>query len=182
MMLAGALCGLCVGWTYRLLFNSSSAATWLVYNLLYVAMLVLLGVASVIVYDPVTTIPALIAAKEPPRELFRQAMPLTVVFTIFSSSLMALLWGRTLLSHAAILLTCTILVGLLGLNVSVLGLVHVPSGTAYLIAELFGLILVINLAYVAVVLMLEKKTLFRLAASEGTGGGLSTPPDEKRPH
>ncbi len=181
MMIAGALCGLCVGWTYRLLFNIPSAATWLMYNLAYVAMFVLLGVASVIVYDPVTTIPALIAANEPPRALFRQAMPLTVGFTILSSTLMALLWGRTLLSHAAILLTCTILVVLLGLNISVLGLVHLPSGTAYLIAEAFGLILAINLAYVAVVLMLEKKTLFRLAASEGTVDGLSTPTDEKRP-
>lgn len=160
MMAAGAVCGLCVAWSYGRLFRRASAASWLMYNLLYVALLVLLGVASLIVYEPVATIPALIAANEPPRELIREAMSLTVAFTLLSAALIGLLWGRNLLDHAAILLTCTVVVVLLGLNVSVLGLVHLTRGTFHLLAETFGLILAINLSYAAFFVVLERKLFF----------------------
>jgi hypothetical protein len=159
MMVAGALCGLSVAWTYGMLFNRPSAATWVMYNVVYVVLFVLLGVASVMIYDPITTISALMAANEPPRQLIRRAMPLTLAFTLGSAIVIALLWGRTLLKLGAVLLTCTLLVAFLGLNVSVIGLVELPSGTAYLVAELFGLILAINLVYVAVFLLLERRAL-----------------------
>ena len=82
MMVAGAVCGLCIGWTYGLLFEAPSTGSWVRYNMLYVVMFVLLGAASVLVYEPVTTIAALIEANEPPDALFRQALPMTVGFTL----------------------------------------------------------------------------------------------------
>jgi hypothetical protein len=161
MMAAGAVCGLCVGWTYGLLFEAPSAGSWLRYNSLYVAMFVLLGVVSVLVYEPVTTLAAVVAANEPPDELFRQAMPMTVAFTLATTALVSLLHGRRWSHYGAILLTCTILVLLLGLNVSAIGLVSVPSSSVYLVVELFGLIVAINLVYVAMFIALERKSLLR---------------------
>ena len=159
MMVAGALCGLCVAWSYRLLFEVPSIGSWLRYNLLYVVMFVLLGAASVLVFEPVTTIAALVAADEPPHELIRQAMPMTVVFTLASAILVSLLYGRTWRHFGAILLTWTVLVLLLGLNVSVIGLVHIPRDSLYLVLEMFALILALNVVYAAVFFALERKSL-----------------------
>jgi hypothetical protein len=87
MMVAAALCGVCIGWSYGLLVEAPSVGSWLRYNMLYVAMFVLLGAASVLVFEPVTTIAVLVAANEPPGELIRQAMPMTVVFTLATAAL-----------------------------------------------------------------------------------------------
>lgn len=159
MMMAGAVCGLCIGWSYALLVEFPSTASWFRYNMLYVAMFVLLGAASVLVYEPVTTIAALIEANEPPDELIRKAIPMTAVFTLATAALVSLLYGRSWTRYGAILLTCTVLVLLLGLNVSVIGLVYIPRGSLYLVVELFGLILAINAVYVAVFIGLERKSL-----------------------
>lgn len=159
MMVAGALCGLCVGWMYRLLMEASSAGSWVTYNLLYVGLLALLGAASVLVYEPITTVAAVIAANEGPGELFDRAIPLTLAFIVVATMGVGRLYARRRLDYGAILLTCTVLTLLLGLNISVIGLVYVPSGSAYLIAELFGLILSINLVYVAVFIALERASL-----------------------
>ncbi|UCC87316.1 MAG: hypothetical protein JSV81_21085 [Anaerolineales bacterium] len=159
MMVAGAVCGLCIAWSYRLLVEAPSIGSWLRYNMLYVGMLALLGAASVFVYEPVTTIAALVEANEPPDELFGQAMPMTIVFTLASAVVISLLYRRSWLRIGAILLTCTVLVLLLGLNVSVIGLVFIPRGSLYLVVELFGLILAINWVYVAAFIALERKSL-----------------------
>lgn len=159
MMVAGAVCGLCIAWSYRLLVEAPSIGSWLRYNMLYVGMLDLLGAASVFVYEPVTTIAALVEANEPPDELFGQAMPMTIVFTLASAVVISLLYRRSWLRIGAILLTCTVLVLLLGLNVSVIGLVFIPRGSLYLVVELFGLILAINWVYVAAFIALERKSL-----------------------
>jgi len=171
MMLAGALCGLCVGWSYGLLFKRPSVGSWLRYNLFYLAMFVLLGAASVLVFEPVTTAAALAEANEPPDELIKQAMPMTIIFTLAAATLMSWLYGRSWLHYSAILLTCIVLILFLGLNVSVIGLVYIPGSSVYLIVELFGLILAINGVYVAAFIMLERKSL----VSEGNLSGHSTP-------
>ena len=158
MMGAGAVCGLCVGWSYALLVDFPSIGSWLRYNMLYLTMFVLLGVASVLVFKPVTTVAALIAANEPPDELIGQAMPMTLVFILATAVLVSLLYRRSWLHFGAILLTCTVLVLLLGLNVSVIGLVYIPRGSLFLVVELFGLILAINAVYVTVFIGLERKS------------------------
>jgi hypothetical protein len=166
MMVAAAVCGVFVGLSYGLLVEAPSTGSWLRYNMVYVAMFVLLGAASVLVYELVTTIAALVAANEPPGELIRQAMPMTVLFTLATAALVSLLYGRSWSRFGAILLTCTVLVLALGLNVSVIGLVYIPRGSLYLVAELFGLILAINVVYVAVFMALERKSLVSGGAVE----------------
>lgn len=161
MMVAGAVCGLCVAWSYGLMFEAPSTRSWVGYNLLYVGMFVLLGVISVLLYEPVTTLAAVVAANEPPDELFGQAMPMTILFTLGAATLVGLLYGRKWSHYGAALLTCTVLVLLLGLNVSAIGLVDVPSDSFYLIMELFGLILALNLVYLIVFMALERNVLVR---------------------
>lgn len=176
MMVAGALCGLCVGWTYGLLFETPSLGSWLRYNMLYVAMFVLLGAASVLVFEPVTTVGALIAANERPDALIGQAMPMTIGFTLATTILLSWLYGRSWLHYGAILLTCIMLILLLGLNVSVIGLVYIPGSSLYLIGELFGLILAINFFYVAAFIALERKSL--VGGDELSGRSVPNPAAE----
>jgi uncharacterized membrane protein YuzA (DUF378 family) len=83
---------------------------------------------------------------------------MTILFTLGTATLLSVLYGRNRRHFGAVLLTCTVLVLLLGLNVSVIGLVAIPSGSRYVVAELFGLIVVINLAYVASFIVLERKS------------------------
>jgi hypothetical protein len=52
MVAAGALSGLCLAWTYRVLFGTPSTTRWWLYNGVWVALLALLGVASFLVYEP----------------------------------------------------------------------------------------------------------------------------------
>lgn len=170
LLVAGAACGFCLGWTYGMLFEAPSWQTWLGYNALYVGMLVLLGLASMLVFEPVTSIPVLLASNGPPDELIRQAMPMTVVFTLLMAALIGRLYARSWTQYAAILLTCTLLVVLLGLNVSVLGLVAIPRSALYLVVELAGLILALNLVFVVVFAALEWKSFFRGAADLGRPG------------
>jgi hypothetical protein len=159
MMAAGALCGLCVGWSYALLAESPSIRGWLRYNLLYVILLALLGLASVLIFEPVTTITALIESDGPPEALIRQAFPLTASFTLVAAVLVSLLYGRSWVRFGAIALTCAVIVLLLGLNVSVIGLVLIPRSSFYLVIESFLLILAINVVYAAAFTALERRRL-----------------------
>ena len=72
---------------------------------------------------------------------------------------LSVLFGQRWSHYRALLLTCTVLIALLGLNESAIGLVYVPQGSLYLIVELFGLIVALNAAYVAVFFVLERGTL-----------------------
>ncbi|KAA3657354.1 MAG: hypothetical protein DWQ04_28300 [Chloroflexi bacterium] len=159
MMAAGAICGLCVSWSFRRLIAEPSLKSWLVYNLLYDGMFVLLGVVSVLFFEPVTTMAALVAANGPPNALILQALPVTAVFTLGMAIGITLLYSghhtRRSACFGAVLLTCFALMLLLGLNVSVIGLVKIPYGSLYLIIEMFVLIFLINAVYVVVFLILN---------------------------
>lgn len=157
MLIAGAVCGLCLAWSHGRLYRPPSVASWVGYNGAYVVLLALLGVVSIMVFEPITTIPELIAANGPPEALIAQAMPLTIAFTLASAALIGLRRGRNAIDVASVLVTCAALVVLLGLNVSTLGLVHLPAGALSLVAQMFGLILVLDLVFVIVFLLLERQ-------------------------
>lgn len=50
------------------------------------------------------------------------------------------------------------LILLLGLNVSVIGLVAIPNGSLYVVGELFALIATFNLVYVAIFIALARRS------------------------
>ena len=159
MMIAGAVSGFSVAWSFKLLFTKTTLLGWWKYNIVYVLLFIVLGALSAVVYEPVATVVELIIRNEPPRELIMQAMPMTIVFTIGSSIIMSAMFGRKLLHHLAILLTCIVLVVLLGLNVSLIGLVFFPNNMLYLILEMYALILAINLVYGIAFMLLQWKSL-----------------------
>ncbi|MGD8856555.1 MAG: hypothetical protein PVG33_09525 [Chloroflexota bacterium] len=166
MLVAGALCGACLGWSYALLVRRPSFRSWLAYNLLYDGMFMLLGLVSLLLFEPVTSMAALIAVNGPPDALIGQAMPVTAIFTLVMAAAISLVYGFSWSRFGAALLTSTTLVLLLGLNVSVIGLVSIPRGSWYLVMEMFGLILLLNAVLVVVCAGLERKSLLP-AAGEG---------------
>jgi hypothetical protein len=73
--------------------------------------------------------------------------------------LITLLYGRSWVKFMAVLLTCIVLVALMGPNVSAIGLVTIPVGALYRIAEMFALIVALNVVYVVVFMALERRRL-----------------------
>lgn len=172
MLVAGAVCGLCLSWCYNLMVPTPSVGSWLRFNLLFVGMFFLLGATSVLVFEPVTTMAAVVMANEPPDDLIRQSLPMTAAFTLGMAVLVSALYGRSWLRFGVSLLSCTLLVLLLGLNVSAVGLVAIPGGSLYVIAELFGLIVALNGAYVLVYCAIEWRRLLsaNVTAPETSAG------------
>jgi hypothetical protein len=166
MMVAGSLCGLGISWSFRVVVRQPSLGSWLGYNALFVAMLALLGLTSELLFEPITTIPALLQLGGPPDDLFQQAMPLTVTFTLMSAVILSLLYRCGWRGFGAILIASALLVSLLGLNVSIMGLVYIPRADLYRILELYGLILSLGLVYIALFAALERKGLIRATSTK----------------
>ena len=181
MVVAGAVCGLCMGWSYGRLFDAPSIGSWLGYNLVYLVMFGLLGATSVIVFDPVTTLAEVIEDEGPIDELIRMALPMTVIFALATVAATSVLFGRRTSDIRPIFVTVSVLVLFLGLNVSAIGLVDIPRDSTYLVAELFGLIVVIDVAFAATFLILERERLAgpRTAPSKQRGTGGPSPERER---
>ena len=159
MLVAGGLCGACISWSYSLLVKRPLLGTWLIYNLIYDGMLILLGFVSVFLFEPVTTIAALSATGDLPMDLLGQALPMATVFTVLMAVTITLLHGFSWSKFGVVLLTSVLLVLLLGHNVFVIGLVEIPRGSIYLVLEMFGLIVLLNVVYAIGFVLLEWKSL-----------------------
>ena len=159
MLIAGALCGPSLGWSYGVLVSVPTLKNWLAYNLVYMAMFGILGAVSVAAFDPITTVEALIEVNESPNELIGKAMPLTVVFTFLMAGIVTVLSTRRWANFGSALLACVVLVLSQGLNVSIIGLVSLPSGSLYLVVELFALILALGVVFAVAFAILERKQL-----------------------
>ena len=146
-IVGGAVSGACIAWSYSLAVRNKTRRNWAGYNAALVLILVALCVTSLIMFDPVTTIPALLQAKEPPRALIGQALPVTLVFTLASAVILSLCYRARWAASVAISITAFVVVFFLGLNLSILGLVAVPRGSLYLLAEVFALILALVIVY-----------------------------------
>jgi hypothetical protein len=164
MLVAGAASGAALAWSYRLLFNSVGYATWALYNGFYVVALALLGVASVVVFEPVTTVAAVLASPDGPGDLTRLALPLSLVFTVAAAGAVHRLWGRGWSQFGAVLLTSALLVFLLGSNVAIIGLVELTTAALPLIALTFALIMALAIGFAVIHAMLEHRA-FRGAGS-----------------
>lgn len=164
MLLAGALCGLCLAWSYSLIVPQPTIRSWLQYNGLYLIMFVGLGLTSLAAFEPVTTIAALLLANEPPRQLIGQALPVTGLFTLVVAGVLTAGYRPGWRGAAGLLITTAVLVLVLGLNISVLGLVRVPRSALGVLGEVLALLVVLTGAYVAVVVVLNRPH-FRAAVS-----------------
>lgn len=159
MAVAGAISGACLGWSYDRVVRLPSAWSWLAYNTAFLLMFGMLGAASVVVFEPVTTMAAVIERGGPVDDLIAQALPMTIAFTVAATVLVTWLFGRGWRDLGPVGLTTAVLVLFLGLNISAIGLVEIPRSGLYLIAELFGLVAVIGAVFMLVVVALERGSL-----------------------
>jgi hypothetical protein len=154
MLVAGALCGISLAWSYAQVVRTPTIGSWVNYNGLYLAVLVALGLTSLAMFDPVTTIASLLAAKEPPRQLIGRALPMTVVFTVATAALISSIYRPGWRGAGGILVTAVVLILFLGLNISTLGLVAIPRSALGVIAEVLTLLIALSAVYVALVVAL----------------------------
>ena len=155
--LCRALCGLFLSWSYDLSVDEPSVAAWLRYNLLCIILLFLLGPISLVLFEPIMTIPVLLASPNGlPDELFQEVLPLVAVYIPLMALIITRLYRRDWTGFGVVLITCAVLVMLLGLNIATMGLVFLAGGWVRLLLELVGLVVALNLVYVAVYLLLER--------------------------
>lgn len=83
------------------------------------------------------------------------ATPLTLLYTFISSVLISLIYPRSWTNFGAVLLTTSLLVLLLGLNVSVLGFVEISLGDILLVLKFFGLIVLLNVVFALFFMVLQ---------------------------
>lgn len=159
MIGAGALCGLCIAWTYGLLLREPAAGSWAAYNLTFVGMFVVLGAISELVFSPITTLTAVIEATGSPDELIGNALPMTALFTIAAPAFVVALFGRQWKRYLPVLLAVLVLVMTLGLNISIIGLVEIPGSSYYLVAELLVLTAALGLFYAVAFWALERHAM-----------------------
>jgi hypothetical protein len=148
MLVAGGLSGLFIGWSYVLVSDAPTTGGWLRYNGLYVILLFAVGPVSLLVFEPVITIPALLASPDGlPADLMRQVTPLAAGYTVVMALIITLLYCRRWPVFGAVLVTSAALMLLLGLNIAALGLVFLTAGWLAMLWEVLVLILVLNLVY-----------------------------------
>jgi hypothetical protein len=150
LLVAGAVCGTCLAWSYALIF---------------VGILVGLGLVSLLMFKPVTTIPALLRSNAPPRALIAQALPVTAWFMAGSAVLLTVVYRPGWRGAVAILATTVVVVLSLGLNISILGLVFVPKASAYVLAEVLVLIVSLALVYAGVMGIIWRNSLLHRASA-----------------
>jgi hypothetical protein len=167
MMAAGAVCGLCLAWSHVVVSATTTPATWLRYNLEFLALFVVLGALSFLLFEPVYTIPGLVAGTESPDRLLGVAIPLAAGFGVIAGVAISALRGRTLRKATAIVTTCLVLSVLLGHNAAILGLVHMTMEAVPLLAQFYGLMAAILVTNATAFVILERRGLFAAPNSAG---------------
>lgn len=173
MLIAGGLCGLGLGWSFALLVDSPTVGGWLRYNLLYLLLLFGLGPLSLLLFEPIITLPDLVASPNGlPDDLVREVLPLTSVYTLSMVVCILALYGRRWSRATIVLPTCALLMTLLGLNIAPLGLVHLTTGWVRMLLELLALILTLDLVYAALFWLMARRWFARAttALPEARGG------------
>ena len=110
MLVAGAICGLCLSWSYIMLVETPSVGGWLRYHLLYLLLLFGLGPISLALYEPMMTIPELLSSPNGlPDVLVQAVLPFTAVYTLLMALFITWLYGRRWSRLLVVLPTCAML-------------------------------------------------------------------------
>jgi hypothetical protein len=147
MLLAGALCGILIAWSYFMLVKEVRMISWLMYNLIFFLMFILLGVLSVFLFDPVTTVAELIVQNKAPTHLLSKVTPLLIVFLFGMTLIIGIFFKANWKQYLAVLITCFVLIIFLGTNVAIIGLVDIPTTSFYLVLNFFLLQLALAVVY-----------------------------------
>lgn len=139
MIVAGALCGLCVVWSYRTGIAGHSTRAWLSFTGLFVVEMAALGATSLFVLSPRWTMAELMVADDAFEQLMPPSVPLMVAAMVAGTGLFWLYCGRQSAALVPIAITQVLLVFLLGHQFVFLGLVETSSTLMRLFAEFTGI-------------------------------------------
>lgn len=139
--------------------HAESLVAWLGYNAAHLVLLGALTGASLLVFEPVTTMAEVGASSGPVDGLILEATPMTVVFIIISTVVLGAALARQRTDYLRPGLSVTTLTVLLGLNVSVIGLVDMSGDSLRPIVMFVALIVLLDVVYAAVFAGLQWKSL-----------------------
>lgn len=168
MMLAGALCGSCLVWSYTSARDRPSAMGWLAYNGLHVALLVALGPTSLLLLEPTASMGELIASADQLGDLVPSALPLMAVASAAGTTVVWATSGRTFGSLPSVCTTQVLLVVLVGHNFAILGLVEISDVRAAL-GSFLGVTLFLGASFAFAYLLLDAVAA-RIATHGSTPG------------
>lgn len=143
MASVGMISGISLAFTYFYIVEIPTAQNWGLYNLIFVVKYVMLGAVSILVFEPVTTIPEIMQLNHRSGDMYTTALPLAIVFMLIFSFIMSIMFAQKPRQFLAIMLTSIVMTIGLGLNVSILGLVYTNKSGLELIMEVMGLVVLI---------------------------------------
>jgi hypothetical protein len=146
MVLAGALCGASIAWSYRHGVAQPSPAGWFRYAILLSAEMIALGAVSLLVLSPRFTMAELMVADDAFDRLLPPSIPLMIGAMVVGTAVVWMSFGRRRGALLPILVSQILLVFLLGHQFAFLGLVE-ASSTLFVVFGEFAL-LTIGLAVV----------------------------------
>ena len=159
MLVAGAACGACLSWSHASVFAPGTTSTWVAWNTAQTGLLLFLGLASLAAFSPQWSMAELMVDEPPLGELFGRALPLMAAFTVIGSLALWAAFSRRASTLPSVLATVALLVLLLGHNAAIIGLVDIPAGGYYLVAEMLGLIIVLGVSFTSIALLLPGSSL-----------------------
>jgi len=155
MVVAGAVCGLCLVWSYNKAVPGHSTTRWFGYNASYAALLVALGAVSFVVLEPRFTMAELMVSDDALAQVIPPALPLMIVAAVAGSFLLWVLYGRRRAALIPILVTQTLLVLLVGHNLAILGVVEMSADLLYVVGEFVALTVALAAGFAAGVMLIE---------------------------
>lgn len=147
MAVAGAACGASLVWCYSRLVGSATGRSWAIFVGLFTIMFGLLAVASSIVYEPIITMAEVVGSTGGNPIPIGESMSLMIIFTLGWAMFLSAIYRRGWHGFWAALMATTILMLPLGVNVSTMGLVEIPTAGWLLVLEFFGYLAALGVSF-----------------------------------
>jgi hypothetical protein len=151
MLVAGAVCGALITWAFRTMVIERSLLRWAGFTGMIIALMALIPVASIIVFDPIVAFEEVVSLDGPPGDLIGRAMPFTVVVTVVIALVITAVFGQVRRHFISSAVAMTVLMLLLGLNLTVVGLVEFTGTEGLTALEFVGLVVMLGAVYAAAV-------------------------------
>lgn len=174
MAIAGAVSGFCLAWCYAGLVKAPSDRSWAIFIGLFTLMFGLLAVVSSLIYEPIITMAEVVNSTGGNPIPISETMGLMAVFTLGWAGLLTLAYRRGWRGFGVALIATSVLMLLLGVNVSTMGLVEIPRAGWILVLEFFGYLLAIGASYGFCYSWMRKSKKDECRRKSGTGPWLRT--------
>ncbi len=138
MLVAGAVCGACLAWCYSELVPGPSPRSWAWFTAMWTVMFGLLALASSAFYEPIITMAEMLESTGGNPIPISETLGLMIPFTLAWAGLVTWRYGAGWRGFGVVVASTTVLMLLLGFNVSTMGLVEIPTEGWVLVAKFFG--------------------------------------------